>query len=128
MVFFKGRIPKITLLISAGFSLFFLVVPFRASCQVICQLPMTPCGGGCTNLLKDPKNCGACGNVCSLANATAFCSSGLCWVESCNFGWGDCDGVFSNGCETNVLTNSKNCGGCFITCQGGTTCNSGQCR
>ena len=128
MVSFKGPIPKITLLITASFSLFFLIVPFMAYCQVSCLPPMTSCGGVCTNLRTDPKNCGACGNACSLPNATAFCSSGLCWVEICNFGCGDCDGVFSNGCETNVLTNPKNCGGCFITCQGGTTCYSGQCR
>ena len=128
MVPFKGGIPKITLLITASFSLFFLIVPFMASCQVSCQPPMTSCGAVCTNLRTDPKNCGACGNACSLANATAFCSSALCWVETCNFGWGDCDAVFSNGCETNVLTNPKSCGGCFITCQGGTTCYSGQCR
>ena len=128
MVSFKGPIPKIILLTTASISLPFLIVPFMASGQVSCQLPMTSCGGVCTNLLRDPKNCGACGNVCSLSNATAFCSSGMCWVESCNFGWGDCDGVFSNGCETNVLTNSKNCGACFTVCQGGTTCSSGQCR
>ena len=128
MVSFKGRIPKITLLITSSLSLFFLMVPFMASCQVSCQPPLTACGGVCTNLRTDPKNCGACGNVCSLPNATAFCSSGLCWVETCNFGWGDCDGVFWNGCETNLLTNAKNCGACFIACQGGTACYSGQCR
>ncbi len=125
---FKGSLPKLIFLISASISLFFLIQPFKASCQVSCALPMTSCGGVCTSLLTDPKNCGACGNACSLPNATAFCSSGLCWVESCTLGWGDCDGVFSNGCETNTLTNSKNCGGCFISCQGGTTCSSGQCR
>ena len=128
MVFFKGRIPKITLLITASFSLLFFILPFGASGQVSCQLPMTSCGGVCTNLRMDPKNCGACGNSCSLPNATAFCSSGLCWVETCNFGWGDCDGVFSNGCEANLLTNPKSCGSCFNTCQGGTACSSGQCR
>lgn len=125
---FKVPILKITLLITTGFSLFFLLVPSTASCQVSCQAPMTSCGGICTNLLKDPKNCGACGNVCSLLNATAFCSSGLCWVETCNFGWGDCDGVFWNGCETNLLTSAKNCGACFTAFQGGTACYSGQCR
>ena len=128
MVPFKGPISKITLLITVSFSLGFLIVPFMAYCQVSCLPPMTSCGGVCTNLRTDPKNCGACGNACSLPNATAYCSSGLCWVETCNFGWGDCDGVFSNGCETNVLTNLKSCGGCFITCQGGTACYSGQCR
>jgi hypothetical protein len=128
MVYLKGPTSMMVLMVAVSFSLFFLMVPLTASCQVSCVPPMISCGGVCTNLLTDPNNCGVCGNPCSLANATAFCSSGLCWVKSCNFGWGDCDGVVPNGCETNVLTNSKNCGGCFNTCQGGTICFSGQCQ
>ena len=128
MAYNKRLIPMMGLIIALFFSLVLLMVPPTASCQVSCQPPMTFCGGICTNLLTDPNNCGACGNVCSLLNATALCSSGLCWVKFCSFGWGDCDGVVSNGCETNLLTNSKNCGNCFISCQGGTTCNFGQCK
>lgn len=30
------------------------------------------CNGGCTNILYDPANCGACGNICS------NCSNGQC--------------------------------------------------
>ena len=127
MLSFRGSLSIIVPL-TASFSLLFLVVPFIAFCQVSCQPPLTSCGGVCTNLLRDVKNCGACGNPCSLPNATAYCSSGFCWVESCNFGWGDCDGVAVNGCETNILTNSKNCGSCFTPCGGGTTCQYGQCK
>jgi len=123
-----ARIPKTILPFTAVFSLFFLIMSFAAFPQTTCKPPLTLCGSVCTNLLTDPKNCGSCGNVCSLLNATAYCSTGLCWVDSCNFGWGDCDGVFWNGCETNLLTSPKNCGACAFSCQGATACSSGQCK
>ncbi len=120
--------PMTILLLTAGVCLLWFIMPLMASGQISCPAPLTLCGSTCTNVLTDPKNCGVCGNVCSLPNGTSYCSSGLCWVESCNFGWGDCDGVFWNGCETNLLTNVKNCGAYAVACQGGTTCYSGQCK
>ncbi len=67
---------------------------------------------GCeVNTTDDTNNCGACGNVCSLAHATAGCSASGCVVASCNAGFADCDGVAANGCETDI-TLPANCGGC----------------
>ena len=68
----------------------------------------------------DVNNCGACGHVCSLANANAACSGGSCAVGSCLPGYADCDGIASNGCETN-LTVAAHCGACTgSACSGGT--------
>jgi hypothetical protein len=45
------------------------------------------CDGNNTNgfsLMTDPQNCGMCGNVCDVANATAACVNGDCVVGSCD--------------------------------------------
>jgi hypothetical protein len=40
-----------------------------------CGTPNTCCSGICTNLKKDPKNCGACGTAC---NGSQFCNGTAC--------------------------------------------------
>ena len=88
------------------------------------------CFGICNDLSSDKSNCGACGNACSLnvPNADEACVYGKCeW--SCNRGWGDCNGNRDDGCETNIGSDPKNCGGCGIACDGvaGQACVDGQC-
>ena len=51
------------------------------------------------DLNTDPNNCGACGTVCSLANAYSTCSGGSCVVTVCKPGFINVDGDASNGCE-----------------------------
>jgi hypothetical protein len=78
------------------------------------------------NLSNDIDNCGACGNRCSLrANSVPGCESGAC-TSTCNAGFGDCDRVEANGCETSLSADSKNCGACGRDCRGG-TCMNGVC-
>jgi hypothetical protein len=58
------------------------------------------------------NHCGACGNVCRLANtASHTCSGGACGVASCAGGFGDCDGNPGNGCESSLNT-ATHCGAC----------------
>jgi hypothetical protein len=67
---------------------------------------------GCeVNLTTDVNHCGACGTSCNLAHATAACGPSGCVIASCSAGYADCDGVPSNGCETDI-TLPANCGGC----------------
>ena len=59
------------------------------------------CDGDPTNgydLDGDARNCGACGNVCDLPNATAACSTGTCVVGSCDQGFYDVSAGMP-GCE-----------------------------
>jgi hypothetical protein len=44
-------------------------------------------------------HCGACGNRCVLANATALCNAGACVIAACAGGYRDCDANPANGCE-----------------------------
>ncbi len=92
-----------------------------AKCQMgACDPSWGDCDGdpkdGCeTNLLADAMNCTACGMACALPNAVSGCSNG-CYVAACNFGWDDCNQNLSDGCETSVANDPKNCGGCNSSC------------
>ena len=83
------------------------------------------------DLTSDRNNCGQCGNVCMLANATARCDARACIVDTCATGFGNCDGVQSNGCEKNLTNDVNNCGTCGYRCSNtGSTpsCVNGTCQ
>ncbi|MEZ4394775.1 MAG: hypothetical protein R3A48_27180 [Polyangiales bacterium] len=72
---------------------------------------------GCeTNTATSLANCGVCANACSFANASATCSNGRCALGTCNSGFGNCDGIAENGCETNLNTSVGNCRTCGNVC------------
>jgi len=74
------------------------------------------CNGACLDGATDPANCGACGSVCALPNASAKCVASMCAVDQCAPGWGHCDN--SPGCLTNLSTDVANCGACGKACLG----------
>lgn len=85
-----------------------------------CNAGFESCDGdaadGCeTELATSPLHCGACGNACSFANATASCMASTCVLDACNTGFDDCNGDPSDGCET-ALDTDTDCGGCGVTC------------
>jgi hypothetical protein len=100
-----------------------------------CIKPAAECDGNAgtpceTNLNTDAKNCGACGNVCSIANASATCSGGVCVMGPCNSGYANCNGDARDGCEVNTSTDVANCGKCGAPCSLGhatASCTSGTC-
>ena len=101
-----------------------------STCVATCASPLVACSGTCVDTRYDPANCGGCGVVCNLANAVAGCGSGACLIVSCNAGFGNCDGLTSNGCEVNLNTNVNNCGGCGSVCSlpnATAGCSSGAC-
>ncbi|MCA9618255.1 MAG: hypothetical protein KC731_04520 [Myxococcales bacterium] len=61
---------------------------------------LTGCEGA--DFASDPFNCGACGRVCVIPNASAACVAGECAMAACDTGFSDCDGVVDNGCEVPV--------------------------
>ena len=85
---------------------------------------------GCEkNLTADVKNCGACAAACSSNNDTPSCANSLCSII-CNAGYDDCNGQVSDGCETNLKTDAKNCSACAAACSTNNdvpTCGNGSC-
>ena len=81
-------------------------------------------GGTCVNEETDPKNCGGCGNDCTLAPHvdpnTTTCNGGQC-VYACAPGFADdCGGDAGAGCPTSLST-PANCGSCRHACTGATS-------
>jgi hypothetical protein len=70
---------------------------------------------GCETPLNSTAHCGGCGVTCTAANASTTCSTGTCAIATCSPGWGNCDGLLSNGCERS-LTTTTDCGGCGTAC------------
>ncbi len=75
---------------------------------------------GCeTDLTTSASHCGACGAACTVAGGTGRCSRGTvptCAVASCNPGLGDCDRLYSTGCEHDTSSDANNCGACGRVC------------
>ncbi len=104
-----------------------------SACVVgVCDAGYADCDGnpvnGCeVDTRSAAAHCGGCGRACSFANATATCVSGACALNACLGGYANCDGVASNGCETNLNTSGAHCGACSNQCATLTVCSAGAC-
>jgi hypothetical protein len=90
-------------------------------CEYRCAPGYADCDGSASNgcevqLGSDPAHCGACGNTCALAGATAACNSGRCTVLSCGSGRANCNNLGDDGCEADLIADGRNCGQCGNVC------------
>jgi hypothetical protein len=101
-----------------------------------CDTGFADCDGdpanGCeVDTRTSTTHCGACNNLCRAANATAACAMGVCGVGTCDTGFGDCDGMSTNGCEQALTDSTTHCGACNNTCatpaNASPTCATGAC-
>lgn len=107
-----------------------------ASCDVgYADCNLKP-GDGCeVSLATDVGHCGTCATVCPSGGGTPSCNGGTCSVTPCPAGFGNCDGVASNGCEQPIHDDPAHCGGCGVACAvehgtpscTGTTCGIASC-
>lgn len=103
------------------------VVPVGFICQggmQVCPPGTQDCGGTCV-AQNDPNNCGACGTVC--ADPTPAClfdlGTGLASCQSnCPTGQTQCGASC-----VNTQADNANCGGCGLSCGGGSSCLMGAC-
>ena len=86
----------------------------RGACATVCA--DTLCGASCVDLTTSVTHCGSCGRVCSVTNGTPRCAGSVCGIATCNAGYASCDGVATNGCETNTQTDPGACGACGTRC------------
>jgi hypothetical protein len=97
------------------------------ACGMTCNPSFGDCDGnpanGCEqSVAGDLNNCGGCGKVCALQNASPVCTNGQCSMVACNTGFADCDSNPVNGCEVNLWIDDGNCGQCAAMCPMGTSC------
>jgi hypothetical protein len=103
-------------------------------CSITCAAGYANCDNNVTNgceinTTNDKSHCGNCSTICSSSAGTPACVSSVCTI-TCNSGSGNCDGNVTNGCETNLISNSLHCGACGAACSqshGTTTCVGGSC-
>lgn len=60
-------------------------------------------------------------------NATRACLNPGCGLGACLPGFGNCNGIPNDGCETDLSMDSFHCGACNVACGGGEACIGGQC-
>jgi hypothetical protein len=104
-------------------------------CQLSCAVGYADCNGdpsdGCeVNTKTDPANCNSCKHQCTAGGfeTTPSCSAGVCGLVCASPNYGDCNAnLASDGCETNLLTDSANCGACANPCGASQTCSGGTC-
>lgn len=81
-----------------------------------CPVGQRRCDAVCVDTRNDPMNCGGCSTVCpQFPHASTSCTGGVCAI-ACAAGWGDCDAVVTNGCETDLAATTGHCGRCSNAC------------
>ena len=68
------------------------------------------------DLTTDPQNCGGCRISCDRDHASTSCVDSACVIDACDGGFGDCDMVEENGCETDTTSSLPHCGMCGSGC------------
>jgi len=96
-----------------------------------CGTGSKKCGDLCVSIADPLFGCAAAAcTPCALPNATAACVNGACAPAICTPGYGDCDAIPANGCETD-LTAVTSCGACGVVCKnaahGAGACSGGVC-
>jgi len=97
-----------------------------------CAVGLADCdddaNNGCETSLRTLTDCNGCGIPCQFANGNASCATGTCALAACQPGYGNCDNDATDGCETQLNTDS-NCGACGTLCgvSDSRTCSGGIC-
>jgi hypothetical protein len=91
------------------------------TCRVdTCAPRFANCNGlhpdGCERATNTLTDCGGCGVGCTLPDANETCATGSCAISSCSSGFGNCNGVSTDGCERDLNLDVSSCGSCSTNC------------
>jgi hypothetical protein len=64
---------------------------------------------------------------CNLAHAVPQCTGGSCTIAGCTSGFGDCDTIPTDGCESDLSSDANHCGTCAISCVDAQGCTVDSC-
>ena len=96
----------------------------------VCSKPLLLCGKVCVDPDSDPANCGNCGETCptEAVNGIVSCRQGTCVVD-CTAPYLSCGPGPVTHCDTNGLSDPRNCGKCGVVCGSGlgSGCYQGRC-
>jgi|GEM_PF-2504463 len=103
-------VPSVFLLVACGSQ------PKPNTCTTDAQCaPNKCCGGKCVDVQTSLTHCGTCSNFCSTVHGAATCAAGVCGI-TCSSGFGNCNQLVKDGCETNLTESVSNCGACANLC------------
>ncbi len=89
----------------------------KYACTDSCSAPNAICNTECVDPRVDAKNCGNCGNDCTLPNGTGTCVAGSCHVT--------CNALF---CPPSCVSDDETCfGNACQPCPAGTKCGATGC-
>ena len=92
-----------------------------------CAPGQKTCSGLCVSMGDPAIGCAATScQPCALAHAKNACVDGECAIETCEEGFGNCNGDRADGCEINLRADPKNCRECRNDC-GNFRCEVGAC-
>jgi hypothetical protein len=89
-----------------------------------CSADTTPCGGACVDLMSDPDNCGACGDVC---RTDENCVRGECGEPNCERPGATTNLTACGRDCVDLQTAQAHCGACDNPCLVGFGCTDGEC-
>jgi len=91
-------------------------------CKTACTGGRSDCDRACIDTQSDVNNCGACGAVCDIPNASEKCTDGVCTLTLCEPGWVNLNTTPDDGCEyacTPSASGAEECGnGADDNCDG----------
>src|SRR5262245_31882360 len=64
---------------------------------------------------------------CNLPHAVPQCTGGSCAIAGCTSGFGDCDTIPTDGCESDLSSDANHCGTCAISCVDAEGCTVDSC-
>ena len=90
-----------------------------SECKSECDPSLEECDGLCVDVESDPDFCGDCLTNCAFPNAVAQCLNSSCEIDDCAYGFGNANGVPSDGCECEMANGgSEGCDGLDDDCNG----------